>query len=302
MPAPTTDLNLNYLRYFHTVAEEGSIAAAARKLGVSQSTLSEQIKQLELSLGERLFDRGGGPLKLNDAGRATLEQTHNVFAAVERIAQRFRPEDEPTRDLLAMGVCSSISRAFAADYLLPVFCMDQVRVKVRQGDYDYLLHSLITHELDLMLSENRPTDPDTNGIEVRVVLEPELVAVASPDLANGLKDYPHGLDQAPLITYSAHSKYRFDVDQVLHEATARPDLIGEVDDVGIQRVVATRGVAVAFVPRPVIEEDLAQGSLVELGSAAAIEGRVYALYHAEQPSQHVLAALDALTGFGQTEA
>ena len=52
-------LNYHHLRYFWNVAKEGSLAQAAAKLHVSQPSISEQIRELEGALGEKLFRREG---------------------------------------------------------------------------------------------------------------------------------------------------------------------------------------------------------------------------------------------------
>ena len=62
-------LNYHHLLYFWTVAREGSIARATRKLHLTQPTISAQIHRLEESLGERLFVRSGRRLVLTEVGQ-----------------------------------------------------------------------------------------------------------------------------------------------------------------------------------------------------------------------------------------
>ena len=62
-------LNYHHLRYFWTVAKEGSLSRAAAKLHVSQPSISEQIHELELSFGVKLFQREGRRNVLTDAGQ-----------------------------------------------------------------------------------------------------------------------------------------------------------------------------------------------------------------------------------------
>ena len=65
-------INFKHLRYFWAVAKEGNLTRAAGQLHVSQSALSEQIKQLEIELGQPLFHRTGRTLTLTlGAGKAT---------------------------------------------------------------------------------------------------------------------------------------------------------------------------------------------------------------------------------------
>ena len=62
-------LNYHHLRYFWTVAKEGSLARAATRLHVSQPSISEQIRELESALEVRLFQRDGRNNVLTDAGQ-----------------------------------------------------------------------------------------------------------------------------------------------------------------------------------------------------------------------------------------
>ncbi len=77
-------LNYHHFRYFWTIAHEGSIAAASRKLRVGQSALSMQLKQFEETIGVQLFHRQGKNLILNDAGVLALQYADRIYALGER--------------------------------------------------------------------------------------------------------------------------------------------------------------------------------------------------------------------------
>jgi len=68
-------LNYHHLLYFHTVAEEGSVAAAAELLHITPQTISGQIKLLESVVGQPLFIKSGRGLKISDTGRAIKKYT-----------------------------------------------------------------------------------------------------------------------------------------------------------------------------------------------------------------------------------
>ena len=74
-------LNYHHLRYFWTVAKEGSLKKAAEKLHVSQPSISEQIKELEEALGETLFRRSGRSNVLTDAGPGRVPLRGGDFRA-----------------------------------------------------------------------------------------------------------------------------------------------------------------------------------------------------------------------------
>ena len=66
-------LNLHHLRLFRAVALDGTLTGAARRLNLSQSALSSQVRVLEAALGHDLFERRGRGLVLTEAGRIALD-------------------------------------------------------------------------------------------------------------------------------------------------------------------------------------------------------------------------------------
>ena len=73
------EMNLHHLRLFRAVAADGTLTGAARRLNLSQSALSTQIKALEASLGHDLFERRGRSLVLTEAGRIALDHADAIF-------------------------------------------------------------------------------------------------------------------------------------------------------------------------------------------------------------------------------
>jgi LysR family transcriptional activator of nhaA len=81
-------LNYKHLRYFWEVAREGNLTQVAKRLAVSQSALSTQIRALEERLGHHLFERVGRKLRLTEAGRMTFDHANAIFAIGEEFPNR----------------------------------------------------------------------------------------------------------------------------------------------------------------------------------------------------------------------
>src|SRR5215469_10945904 len=96
-------VELRHLRYFVAVAEEGHITRAARRLGIQQPPLSQQIRGLEHELGVQLFHRRPRGVELTDAGRALLTDARAILALVDRAVAAARQTALGRRGRIAVG-------------------------------------------------------------------------------------------------------------------------------------------------------------------------------------------------------
>ena len=87
MPVFPNNVSLRQLRAFDEVARQGAFAPAARELCITQSALSESIRQLEEAVGMRLFDRTTRTVGLTSAGQAFLQDVRQVFETLEQGVQ-----------------------------------------------------------------------------------------------------------------------------------------------------------------------------------------------------------------------
>lgn len=76
-------MDIRDMKYFYTIAEEGNISNASKRLNIAQPALSRQMKQLEDSLGVQLFERGSRRIKLTEAGHLMHERVEQILELVE---------------------------------------------------------------------------------------------------------------------------------------------------------------------------------------------------------------------------
>lgn len=155
----------NQLKAFLETAETGSLSAAARKLGLSQPTLSRQVAAIEKQLGVTLFERVGKAMVVTSTGLALLEHARVMGAAVEELKLAATGQSQAVDGV----VCISASEAVAAHLLPPV--LRRLRQLAPGIVIDLVasdaLSDLRRREADIAVRHVRPDQPDLIGRFIR---------------------------------------------------------------------------------------------------------------------------------------
>ncbi len=248
-------LNYNHLLYFWTVAQEGSIAAAASVLNLTPQTISGQIKQLERAIDARLFDRAGRGLVLTDAGRAVMPYADEIFSLGTELARRVQGDDRGLPSTLNIGVVNSLPKLIAYRTLEPVILdEDSPRLMCYEGDLDKLLADLAVHRLDLLLSDR----PIPTGLNVRAYShklgESDIALFARADLAERYQDgFPECLNGANMLLPVSSTAIRRGLDEWLADVGVAPRVVAEFDDSALMKAFGESGTAIF--PAPVAIKD-----------------------------------------------
>ena len=161
---------LRQVRYFVAVAEASSISRAARQLSVSQSAVTEAVKELENDLGAALLERSGRGVSLTHRGQMFLRHAGRILEAVAD-ARRTLPGDDSPAGELHLGASSVVAGYILAD-LLARFrrAFPAVAVEAFEDSPEYLEHLLINGELDVaVMVVSRMREPA--ALEARTIEE-----------------------------------------------------------------------------------------------------------------------------------
>ncbi|MFO6464251.1 LysR family transcriptional regulator [Jannaschia sp. KMU-145] len=155
----------NRVRAFLVTAEEGSLSAAARALGLTQPTLGRQVEALEVELGVALFERHGRGLRPTAAGLDLLEHARRMGDGAAELALAVAG----LGDDIAGEVSVSASDIYAARLLPPILgalhaAHPELRIEIV---VDNQLSDLRRREADIAIRNVRPAEPDLIGRKLR---------------------------------------------------------------------------------------------------------------------------------------
>jgi LysR family transcriptional activator of nhaA len=286
-------LNFHHLRYFWTVARKGGVRKAAEALGVSQPSISAQLKELEEALGEKLFRRSGRNLVLTETGQVALSYANEIFSAGRELvnAVKQRPGNRALR--FSVGMTDALSKLMAFEILKPAFNYSSpTHIVCRQAELGPLVHQLQAHRLDLVLAD----EPATSTLNARIynhrLGRSGVTFCAAPPLAAKLRrHFPASLHGAPALLPSENMGMRIALETWFDEQGVRPRVVGEFEDATLMKVTASVG-AIGFTVTPSI---LGAAALQRYGMkvVANVEecGTDYYAITAERRVKHPLAAV-----------
>ncbi len=270
-------LNYHHLLYFWTVAQEGSIAAAGKRLRLAQPTISTQIKTLEDQLGVALFDRSGRKLELTETGHIAFRYADNIFSLGRELVDVLH-ESPIGRLRLNVGLTHVMPKLISVRLIEPALRREGLHVTCHQDRFSRLLSRLARHELDLVISD-APLGPETNIKAFNHPLGQSGVSFfAAPALAKTLRrNFPRALTGAPFLLPLHGSMSRRELDRWFETEKIQPEVVGQVEDSALIKVFGQLGLGV-FVGPSVIESEIEQQYDVQaIGRTDAIRESVYAI-------------------------
>jgi LysR family transcriptional regulator, transcriptional activator of nhaA len=272
-------LNYHHLLYFWTVAEEGSIARASVKLGLTQPTISGQLRSLEKSLGRKLFERSGRNLVLSESGQVVYAYARQIFTLGRELTETLEGRIPGSPLKLLVGVADTMPELIVYRLLGPALNLPEpVQIICESGKPAELLGQLALHQLDVVLVDS----PVTPFVKVRaynhLLGECGVSFVATAKLAAAHRsNFPHSLDGAPFLLPPQNAVLRRSLDQWFATEGIRPEVRGEFTDPALLKVFGEKGVGIFAVRTAVERETLRQYNVKLLGRIETLRERFYAI-------------------------
>lgn len=186
----------NKARAFLATAEEGSLSAAARALGMAQPTLGRQVDGLEQELGVVLFERVGRGVILTPSGLALLDHVRDMGVAAERVAIAAAGQSNAIEGHVSISASETYSTIIMPPIIAKLRHLEPgITVEIVVANH---ASDLLRREADIALRHFRPTEPDLIAKKVGTA---EAALFATPDYIRRLGNptSPSDLSRASFV-------------------------------------------------------------------------------------------------------
>ena len=245
-------MNLKQAQYVKTIAECGSITAAAKKLFVSQPSLSQMLRQLEQETGLPIFDRSTSPMRLTYAGEKYLYAAERILAANAELDSQLREIRHEHAGRLRLGI--SVTRAMQVmPLVMPIFQQQypNVSLQMTESGSANLEEMLRGGSIDLAFAALESTSPSL----AYELLEQETIGVLAGRDAAITRQNPNGT-ALPLEAFRRESfvsltkghSSRITQDKLFRKYGLSPNILLETDALEVGRRVALEAGACMLLP------------------------------------------------------
>lgn len=257
-------IDLYKLQLFMAVAQEGSLSAAAERYFITQSAVSQHVRDLEASLGCRLFDRGRRGVSLTAQGDILYAYARDIMALVARAENAVTDVSHLEAGKVSAGVTPGI-----AIYLAPQWTQrfrvayPRLTVTLQTGVTGEIVPDILAGRLDFGLIEGELEAYQHPRLAWRDLEEVEQFVVVGPGHPWFEREEVSlvELDRQPLIVRQAGSQSRVWLENALRPQGIAPVIASENDNLEAIKRMAAQGSCLTVLPRYVVAQEASEGSL-----------------------------------------
>jgi len=262
-------MNIENLKLFCLVVEEGSITNAARISYISQPAVTKKISQLENEYGTLLFERNGGRLELTKAGEVLYPYAKEVIENIKRSFDAVQKMSGNEEVNLHIGASLTIG-----EYLLPQILgmikkgYPHITFSLTIGNTPNMIAMLENNEIDIALVESQIENPN---LKIEKFAEDELILVTSNDhhWKNRKTITIDELVEEKMIWREPESGSRLIVENYLRDYGILEDIESEMELGSIQSIKSAveADLGISILPRITVLKELELGTLCQINMA-----------------------------------
>lgn len=246
-------MNTKNLTYVLTIAEERSFSNAAKRLYLSQPSLSQSISAIEKELGTPIFDRSTIPLSLTYAGEKYIKAATKILTIEQRLKLEIEDILDSRSGRLVIGI-SSLRCANIIPYIFPIFQKEfpGVELILREGSNEKLTDMVLNGKVDLALA----TPLDNRELDSVPLLKDKVLLATCKDHplaqpSNAKNNFPkidlNDFRNDPFILLSPDHNVRGISNQIFRDYNITPHIILESASIELAHRLVTQGMALTFI-------------------------------------------------------
>lgn len=283
-------INFLNLEYFLVAAEESNFTKAAKKLNISQQSLSSHISNLEHEFDVTLFNRTS-PLTLTYAGKVLEKQARKLLRLKAETYQEIADIKDFTKGRLTIGMSHTRGRKILPE-ILPIYKkrFPSIELHLKEGNSNELDLDLQHGDVDLIIGmlpfrvENVETVPICDE-EILLVVPDSLLEKVYAERAGEIREKLSEsadlklLKDLPFLLINPGNRVRTLADEMFADAQITPEIVLETENIETVLALAAKGMGATFYPRMFVSDSETLQTRLEKNSGVG-------LYHLDHPQAH----------------
>jgi len=266
-------LDFRQLRYALSVSKERSFTGAAKRLNISQSAVSEQVKLLEEEIGFELFHRTSRGIESTDRGRTFLYESERVMGDLLSLTDTARRLRGALSDTLTIGMGSGMAQIFIPRMFADLERdLPGVRLEIMTAPTKNIFNELHEERIDAGIAIESNPDRLPAGLIFDRLVDAEMALITHPKHALARSKQPIDIGRLvaePFIMSELTVGYGQVVFSLFTDLGIRPNILAVVDNIETMKMIVQAEGGIAIVPRACAENEVALGLLKALAIAPA---------------------------------
>ena len=279
-------MDFRQLRYALSVYKERSFTKAAKRLNISQSAVSEQVKLLEGEVGFELFRRTSRGIEATDRGRTFLYESERVIGDLLSLSDTARRLRGAPLDTLTIGMGSGMAQIFIPRMFADLKNnLPGVRLEILTAPTKNIFNELHEEKLDAGIAIESDPDRLPAGLVFDRLIDAEMALITHPKHALVRSKQPVDIGRLvaePIIMSELTVGYGQVVFSLFTDLGIRPNILAVVDNIETIKMIVQSEGGIAIVPRACAENEVTLGLLKALSIQPA-RNVVFSLFRRREP-------------------
>lgn len=279
-------MDIRKLRYALSVSKERSFTKAAKRLNISQSAVSEQIRLLEEEVGFELFTRTARGIEATDRGRTFLYESERVVGDLLSLSETARRLRGAVLDTLIIAMGSGMAQIFMPRLFADLKGeLPGVRLEIITAPTRNIFTELHEERIDAGLAIESDPERLPAGLVVDRLVDADMALIVPANHPLGRSEQPVDIGRLlaePFIMSELTVGYGQMVMSLFTDIGMRPNVLAVVDNIETIKIIVQSGGGIAIVPRACVANEVALG-LLKAMSIASARNVAFSLFRRRQP-------------------